>query len=97
MSTQTKWRIWWVPQVPMKAFEREVPDLATAEVLISTLANYDTFQFENNIKPDYCNAGGIQYSHPLIDEGDWIELEDDEHDRAAQIEEIRLAEEGAPA
>jgi hypothetical protein len=28
--------------------------------MIKTLADYDRFQFENNIKPDYCNAGGLQ-------------------------------------
>ena len=75
MSDRTKFRVWWIPQVPMKTFEQDMPDLATAKIVTETLALYDLFQFENNIKPDYCNTGGIQYSHPLIDDGDWLDVE----------------------
>ena len=52
-------RVWWIPQVPMKAFERDVTGLEAASILLDTLAAYDAFQFENKIKPDYCNAGGL--------------------------------------
>ena len=52
-------QVWWIPQVPMTAFQVDVPDLVTARLLLDTLARYDAFQFENNIKPDYSNAGGL--------------------------------------
>ncbi len=52
-------RVWWIPQVPMKSFNIEVFSLEEAKLLLDTLAEYDRFQFENNIKPDYSNAGGL--------------------------------------
>ena len=64
-------RVWWVPQIPMKPFRVDVEDLAQAKLLIKTLAEYDIFQFENNIKPDYCNAGGLE----VFEDGEWVEWE----------------------
>ncbi len=60
-------KIWWIPQVPMKAFEKEVSTLSEAHILLDTLALYDIFQFENNVKGDYCNAGGLM----VKDGDDW--------------------------
>lgn len=51
--------VWWIPQVPMKAFRVSVPDLEGAKLLLRTLAAYDQFQLDNNIRPDYSNAGGL--------------------------------------
>lgn len=51
--------VWWVPQVPMKAFVAPVKTLAEARLLLRTLARYDIFQLENKVKPDFCNAGGL--------------------------------------
>lgn len=62
-----KFKIWWIPQVPMKSFWVEVPNLQTAKLMLDTLAKYDLFQFENNIKPDYCNIGGLMYWEPNLD------------------------------
>ena len=53
-------RVWWIPQVPGKPFYQAVTSLVEAKLLLNALAEYDTFQFENRIKPDYCNAGGLQ-------------------------------------
>ena len=53
-------QVWWVPQVPMTAFEWPVKDVASGVLLLDVLAEYDRFQYENNIKPDYSNAGGIR-------------------------------------
>jgi len=39
----------------MKAFEVDVPDLATAVLVANVLGDYDAFQFKHRIKPDYCN------------------------------------------
>lgn len=53
-------QVWWCPQIPMK--QHFTVDVATAEEgvkLMNVLANYDLFQFENNVKPDYSNIGGL--------------------------------------
>jgi hypothetical protein len=68
-------RIWHVPQVPMKPFRVSVPDVATGRLINTVLANYDRFQLENKVKPDYCNAQGIER---LVSD-DWEEI-DDEND-----------------
>ena len=59
-------RVWWIPQVPMTSFEVDVAGPEEAKKILSVLANYDRFQYENNIKPDYCNAGGLN----MFDEDD---------------------------
>lgn len=65
-------RIWWVPQIPMQSFEVDVPDLLTADLMLTTLGRYDAFQFENKVKPDYCNAGGlVQYDAESHEWWDW--------------------------
>lgn len=69
-------RVWWIPQVPMKCFYVPVVNLVEAKLLLNTLADYDQFQYDNRIKPDYCNAGGLQ----MLDEGEgeWIDWYDEE-------------------
>lgn len=62
-------KVWWIPQVPMKAFEVDVETLHEGVKLLDILANYDAFQFDNNIKPDYCNAGGIS----MLEDGEWVD------------------------
>lgn len=69
MATAGDLKIWWIPQVPMKAFEVSVPELNTASLLLDTLAKYDLFQFEKGVKPDYCNAGGLL----VFEDGDWCD------------------------
>jgi hypothetical protein len=53
-------RVWWIPQVPMKAFHVNVSSVEMGAKIIDVLAKYDLFQYENKVKPDYCNAGGLQ-------------------------------------
>ena len=53
-------RVWWIPQIPGKPFEAAVTSVSEGVKIMDTLAKYDIFQFENNIKPDYSNAGGLQ-------------------------------------
>ena len=57
-----KLRVWWIPQVGfgIDSFKVEVPDLKSAALILNTLANYDLYQLENNIKPDYASAGGLE-------------------------------------
>ncbi len=67
-------RVWWIPQVPMPAFRKEVRDLVEAKVLLDTLAAYDAFQFEHNLKADYFNVGGLEMYEP--EDEDWYEWYD---------------------
>jgi hypothetical protein len=69
-----QFKVWWIPQVPMKAFEVPVSSVDEAAKLLEVLAAYDAFQFENNIKPDYCNVGGLQ----VFEDGEWVDWYDRE-------------------
>ncbi|MFE1817068.1 hypothetical protein [Metapseudomonas otitidis] len=53
-------QVWWVPQMPMKAFEVDVMSVSEAVKILDVLADYDIFQLENRVKPDFCNAGGLR-------------------------------------
>lgn len=66
--------VWWIPQVPMEPFRVPVSSLDEAAKLLWVLAEYDKFQFENRIKPDYCNAGGLE----IFEDGEWTEWTDNE-------------------
>lgn len=70
-------RVWWIPQIPGKSFTVAIPDLKTGLLLTEVLADYDLFQLENNIKPDYSNAGGIQQFEIIEDgePGDWFDVD----------------------
>ena len=72
-----KMRVWWMPQVPMNnKFEVEVSDEKEAAKIISVLADYDAFQFENKIKPDYSNMGGVE----VFQDGEWMDWYNEEYD-----------------
>lgn len=82
-------RVWWVPQVPGSAFYVPVTSLEQAKLVMDVLARYDLFQYQQNIKPDYVNAGGLEeydverggwvtwYSADGDDFDEWLELQDD--------------------
>jgi hypothetical protein len=86
-------QVWWVPQVPMKAFEVDVSSIAEAVKVMDVLADYDMFQFENKVKPDYCNAGGLRrWCADSDGEGnpgweDWYDEETGEDSPAVWLEE----------
>lgn len=90
-------QVWWIPQVPMKAFTVNVGSLDEGVKIMDVLADYDKFQFENNIKPDYCNAGGITVLE-IIDEDigpervDWYDEETGEDDPHAYLEQLTRSE-----
>lgn len=67
-------KVWWIPQVPMKAFETPVRNINEARLLVNTLARYDIFQYEHKIKPDYANVGGLL----VFEDGEWSEWSDDQ-------------------
>lgn len=69
-NTDQRLKVWWKPQVPMeKSFEVEVKTVAEGVKIMNALADYDLFQLDNNIKPDYSNAGGLLVWH----EGEWVD------------------------
>lgn len=78
---QKKLQVWWVPQVPMKSFTVDVATVEEGVKIMNTLANYDIFQFENKVKPDYSNVGGLNM---LVEDSaaegtpGWISWQDDE-------------------
>lgn len=82
--TTNQLQVWHVPQVPMKAFRVDVSSPQEAKKILDVLANYDIFQFENHIKPDYCNAGGLE----VFEDGEWSEWADPE--TGESIDEIKL-------
>jgi len=77
-----KMKVWWIPQVPGKPFEVEIATVAEGVKIMDVLTDYDKFQFENNIKPDYCNAGGIMVFDTTDTEdgpdGSWVDWYDEE-------------------
>lgn len=81
-KTRMPFRVWWISQIPLrrgqKPFYVEAPNFKTALLLDATLGRYDIYQYENNIKPDFSNTGGIQVWD--ADENDWISIDESEYD-----------------
>ena len=80
-------RVWHIPQAPGAIFHVSVDTQQEAQRVLTILANYDIFQFQNRIKPDYCNAGGLEVFEEDGGEGSpgWVEWHDEETD--ADIDE----------
>ena len=64
-------RVWHCPQVPMRPFFVTVDSLEEAIKVLDILADYDLFQYENKVKPDYCSAQGLEEYDPVDEE--WYE------------------------
>lgn len=91
-------RVWWVPQVPMTAFYVPVQSEEEAVLVLDTLARYDAFQFENNVKPDYCNIGGLQLFESDINDdgsGGWCDWYDEETGSDDPVEYVKEKNEQA--
>jgi hypothetical protein len=74
-------QVWWIPQVPMKPFLVPVSSVAEGVKILDTLAAYDQFQYENRVKPDYCNAGGLSLWNEDPDDDEmtgWVDWYDEE-------------------
>ena len=78
-------RVWWIPQLGMdgKPFVREVENVKEGWKFINLLADYDLYQLDNNIKPDYSNVGGLEQ---LDKDGEWCEWQDSNGDSLDEIE-----------
>lgn len=86
--TQPKLRVYWFPQVPCDMFCRQVGNLVEAKLLLEVLADYDQFQYDHRIKPDYCNAGGLQEWYE--EDQEWVEWTDE--DTGRKIDDYTLDE-----
>jgi hypothetical protein len=62
-------RVWHIPQLPGKPFYVPVQSLEEALRVMKTLALYDKFQIDNNIKGDYANMQGLQAWYEDPEEG----------------------------
>jgi len=75
-------RVWWIPQIPMKPFYVPVKSVEEAIKITDVLADYDLFQYENNVKPDYSNAGGLMVWDDTLDPDDkgekWMDWESED-------------------
>ncbi len=85
MNKEGDLQIWWIPQVPMNAFIVPVTSPLDAKKILEVLANYDMFQLDNNIKPDYSNAGGLS----VLEDGEWVDWYSSEGD---SIDELTIDE-----
>lgn len=86
MTKNNKFRVWWVPQLPMQPFFYTVDSLSEAYHMTDMLAKYDLFQYENNVKPDYANVGNIQMWDE--EDQDWFDLEDYEIENMLAEEKV---------
>ena len=82
MENNKKLRIWWIPQVGSETMYIPVESPEEGRKLLDILAVYDLFQLENNIKPDFCNCGGLQQFDEEYNEWNdwWYETEDEYFD-----------------
>jgi len=75
MSKPANVRIWWIPQIGMVGqFRVPVTSVEEGFRVCDILARYDLFQFENRVKPDYANVGGVQ----IFEDGEWYDMDKEE-------------------
>ena len=67
-----KLRVWWNPQLGRGIEPLYIPVNSVEEgiKLMDLLSAYDAFQFQNNVKPDYINVGGIE----MYKDGEWVDF-----------------------
>ena len=77
MEVIMKLRVWHCCQAgKVDNFYVDVENIEQARNVIDILSKYDLFQYENKIKPDYCNMSGLEYWDEK--EEDWAEWEDED-------------------
>lgn len=74
-----RFKVWYIPQIPMPAFEREYDNFETAKAVINALIGLSIFEFENRVKPDYADMAGITRR----EDGDWSDVDEDEWEDAS--------------
>ena len=64
-------RVWHITQLPGKPFIVSVSSVEEASKILETIWKYDSFQWEENIKPDYSSVSGLELYDAELDE--WCE------------------------
>ena len=59
-----KYRVIWIPQLPVKSFYVEVESPEQGALIHETLTRYNQFQLDNKIRPNYRNYGDLQVFDP---------------------------------
>lgn len=93
LTPDSRIRVWWIPQIPMKAFRVSVDSIEEGARLLEVLAQYDLFQYNERVKPDYSNAGGLTFYDAEDDDWNDIDLEDEEDVKYART---RLLQQSLP-
>lgn len=86
-------QVWWIPQVPGTPFEVDVQTLREARLILNVLGRYDIFQFENRIKPDYSNAGGLRIWSSSCDgngKSGWVDWRNEDSDDFDDVPDEQL-------
>ena len=72
-----KLRVWHICQIgKVDPFYVDVNSIEEAWKILNVLADYDLFQFENRIKPDYSSANGLEYFDE--EENEWLDWSDED-------------------
>ena len=89
----SKLRVWWNPQIgaDIPQFTVEVKTVRQGVLIMDALAQYDLYQFNNKIKPDYSNMGGLEV---LESSGEWEEWYDSMADTDDPREFIEMIDNG---
>lgn len=77
MAELNKFKAWYIPQVPMKAFEVERGTAVEAQAALDLITAFSIFEFENKVKPDYSDTGGV---------AEWDETEQEWIDHDPEVE-----------
>ena len=74
-------RVYYIPQIPMPAFEVDVPDLKTGALVLDALCDFSAFEYKHNVKPDYSDVGGIiRWESDGMDAFDSSEVDPEEYE-----------------
>lgn len=84
-----KFRVVWFPQVGHKPFCHRVQSYDDGKALCNALAEYDLFLLEHRHRPDFSNAGAVQFHDQVHTGGEWHDCPEDEADWADELEEMR--------
>lgn len=83
-----KYRVVHYPQIPCKPFIVEVEDLKQASFTMNLFADYDLFQYENKIKPDYANTTTIEAFDE--EEQEWFTVFEENEETEEETEETEF-------
>lgn len=81
IDMKNKLRVWWISDITVdKAFYVPVETEEEAKKVISILSAYDCYEYNQRVKTDYCNSGGVQmWNEDQQEWEDWEYVTDDEY------------------